>query len=814
MKARKRVHMIGNAHLDPAWLWRWSEGWQEASATFKAALDLLKEDDEVVITRGDAVLYQWLEESHPEIIEAVKPHVASGRWQLVGGWVVQSDCNLPCGEAFIRQALLGNRYFAERFGVTVRTAYCVDSFGHAATLPSLLAGCGFTSYVMMRPSQNEKPLPSNLFRWQGPDGAEVLVFRIPGAYTTSQDDFEAHFDAVLAQSPQDVESTMCFYGVGDHGGGPTRAQVACVHRLRKREDVEVRFSDPQTFFDEVRSQANTLPVVRDELQYHAIGSYSAVHDIKKMNRMAENALLEAETFAALAWATDTDAYPSEALRADWTTLLFNQFHDISAGSCIKSACDDAVQELGGVRQRALHVTSRALRRLARRINTRPALEAPASQSFIVFNTTGRARREIVACAPWFQWASPEVLSVADAQGRFVSCQRVDSEAAVNAMIRLLFPVEVPPFGYSVYSVFEGQREAAELRHPVTVDGLTLSNGLVRATIDRESGMLSSLEGPEGLSVLERPMAFEVIPDDSDTWSHGIDRYGEAESRFEGASEPVVVHRGPLRGQIRTEARHSESRLVQEFILDADSPFLKIRIYLNWRGSHKVLKAAFPIKATESAVTAEIPHGAISRPADGREYPALRWVDLSDRSDASALGLTVANDGLYAYSAENGVLKPTLLRCPPYAHDMSHRLQKNRRYDVTDQGPHEFTLALMPHAGACNREAARALADALNRPLAVTREIPHAGAFGSKGSLLPLESDDLEWVAVKKAEAEDRLVVRVLDVSGRGGTVKLQDGRAIARVRSYETVSLSLDPKAPGRGVQRINHVEEDIVEIQ
>ena len=127
-------------------------------------------------------------------------------------------------------------------------------------------------------------------------------------------------------------------------------------------------------------------------------------------------------------------------------------------------------------------------------------------------------------------------------------------------------------------------------------------------------MLSSLEGPEGLSVLERPMAFDVIPDESDTWSHGIDRYGEAESRFEGTSEPVVVHRDPLRGQIRTEARWGKSILVQEFILDADSPFLRIRIYLDWRGSHKVLKATFPLRATESAVTAEIPHGAISRPA--------------------------------------------------------------------------------------------------------------------------------------------------------------------------------------------------------
>ena len=351
-------------------------------------------------------------------------------------------------------------------------------------------------------------------------------------------------------------------------------------------------------------------------------------------------------------------------------------------------------------------------------------------------------------------------------------------------------------------------------HPVTVDGLTLSNGLVRATLDRESGMLSSLRGPEGLSVLKEPMAFEVIPDESDTWSHGIDRYGEAESRFEGSADPVVVYRGPLRGQIRTEARWGQSRLVQEFVLDADSPFLRIRIYLDWRGSRKVLKAALPVRATESAVTAEIPHGAISRPADGREYPALRWIDLSERSDASALGLTVANDGLYAYSAEDGVLKPTVLRCPPYAHHIPHRLKKNRRYDLTDQGPHEFTLALMPHAGLCNRESARALADALNRPLAVTREMPHAGAFGSRGRLLPLQSENLEWGALKKAEAEDRLILRVLDVSGRGGTVKLQDGTVIARVRPYETVTLSLDPKAPGRGVWRVNHVEEEITEIQ
>lgn len=182
----KKLHMIGNAHLDPVWLWNWQEGFQEVKATFRSALDRMNEDENFVFTCSSAAFYEWVEHNNPQMFEEIKKRVAEGRWEIVGGWWIQPDCNIPSGEAFARQGLYGQRYFKEKLNTLATTGYNVDSFGHNGNLPQILKKSGLDNYVFMRPMPLEKGLPGRTFWWKSMDGSSVMTYRIPYEYCSSR----------------------------------------------------------------------------------------------------------------------------------------------------------------------------------------------------------------------------------------------------------------------------------------------------------------------------------------------------------------------------------------------------------------------------------------------------------------------------------------------------------------------------------------------------------------------------------------------------------------------------------------------------
>ncbi|MFC1453423.1 alpha-mannosidase, partial [Verrucomicrobiota bacterium] len=320
---RVTVHMIGNAHLDPVWLWRWPTGIGEAVATCRSAADRMDEYPDFVFTRSDVWVYEQIERLAPELFERIRRRVAEGRWAIVGGWIVQSDCNLPTAESFRRHMSIGRRYFLDRFGVDVTVGYNVDSFGHCATLPSLLREAGYDAYVMMRPQQHEKELPSPLFRWKAPDGSEVLTWRIVEGYADHHEDLKDHIQAAVDAALPGIDHVMCFYGVGDHGGGPTKQQIEWIRNNREAVSGAVlQFSHPRAFFDAVKEQAHSLPVVEDELQMHAIGCYSVVRDIKTAVSRAENGLIAAES-AVKAFPCEAPEDAGARLEEAWKRTLFH-----------------------------------------------------------------------------------------------------------------------------------------------------------------------------------------------------------------------------------------------------------------------------------------------------------------------------------------------------------------------------------------------------------------------------------------------------------------------------------------------------------
>ncbi len=259
----KTLQMIGNAHIDPVWFWQWQEGFQEVKSTFRSALERMKEYDDFHFTSSSAAFYEWVENSDPGMFEEIRARIAEGRWQIVGGWWIQPDCNIPGGESFVRQALYGQRYFREKFGTTARVGYNVDSFGHNGMLPQLLTKSGLDYYVFMRPAPHEKGLPGDLFWWESDDGSRVLAFRISFEYCTTGEDLEKHVRRCAGEIKDPFDHTMCFYGVGNHGGGPTRENIESILRLNADPELpELIFGTPDGFFGRMSASGLTFPTVR------------------------------------------------------------------------------------------------------------------------------------------------------------------------------------------------------------------------------------------------------------------------------------------------------------------------------------------------------------------------------------------------------------------------------------------------------------------------------------------------------------------------------------------------------------------------
>jgi alpha-mannosidase len=308
----RTLHLIGNAHIDAVWLWPWEEGFAEVKATFRSALDRMTEYPEFVFTCSSAAYYDWIEHNEPAMFDEIRQRVNEGRWRITGGWWVEPDCNIPSGESFVRQALIGQHYFASRFGRIARVGYNPDAFGHAGSLPQILRLARLTGYTFLRPEPHEREMATNLFWWESPDGSRVLAFRINFGYTM-WGDLEEHIRRHMDRFVDGTDALMCFYGVGNHGGGPTRANLDTIRALDGADDVAVlRHSWPGAFFEAV-ADASDLPVVRDELQHHAVGCYAAVSGIKRWNRQAEELLGFAERWASIAFRERLQPYPGRVV---------------------------------------------------------------------------------------------------------------------------------------------------------------------------------------------------------------------------------------------------------------------------------------------------------------------------------------------------------------------------------------------------------------------------------------------------------------------------------------------------------------------
>jgi alpha-mannosidase len=822
------VFAIPNAHIDPVWIWDWREGLREVVATFEAAADRLDEHEEMYFAASSAAYYEWVETMHPALFQRIKKHVASGRWEIVGGQWIEPDCNLPSGESVCRQLLYAQRYFDHAFGRGATVAYNIDSFGHAASLPQLFAKAGLDAYIMMRPQEHERSLPSPLFLWEGIDGTVLTTFRIHDAYQTglpSRDEpsVEAEQDLIgsraaelLTMAERGRIPMMFFVGVGDHGGGPTRIAIDKVRLLNEETEGRIAFGSTARYFQragEVRAAGTALPRVRGDLHMHAVGCYSVVAWIKRENAACEAALATAEKMAALAqMVSGVDLGVQAQLRSAWTKVMFNQFHDSLGGTCTEEVCEDLRQFYGYARTVADDITTRATQLVARETDTwiegaQTAERAQSANPFVahfpvpivVFNPLSRPT------------TAPLVLphpaaAVTTGDGTSLAVQKVVSREGTRYDRHSLVIAELPALGSRVLWLHReppSPTDAALLREP---DGSTVSaeidrlaNDSLVVEVDRELGRVRSIvskrTGREWLT--DEGLKPVVVDDESDTWSHGLDRFAGAEHECE-LREVRCVEEGPLRAVIRLTYAWGSSLVYEDLVLHAGLDELEVVLRIDWRQRHELLKLLVPLTMTSPGLRAGVPYGAVERRADGREEVLLHWLHVTETP--SGAGVVCSSDVGYAYDLDGGRLRFTVLRSPRYAdHGASWVSDDPIDQPATDQGWHQVSYRLRFHDDPRPADTGPIQADEHTATFPYVTETWHRGPQGAEISSIDVSPGNVAVSVVKRAENGAGWVLRVCELAGERTSARVAlpylDRAWGGRLRAFDVVTLFV-PDAP------------------
>src|SRR6516162_7022034 len=380
------IHAVGNSHIDMAWLWPWTETVEVVRNTFQSVLDLMREYPDFKFTMSSARTYEWIEEKYPDLFKQIEQRVKEGRWEVIGGMWVEPDLNMPDGESLVRQILVGKEYFQKNFGADIKIGWNPDSFGYNWQLPQIYKRSGINYFVTQKLlwAHEFTTFPYKLFWWQAPDGSRLLTY-FPSDYANAIDPLKMARDSAnygplvwkynggTGSAPAGSLQMMYLYGVGDHGGGPTRVDLDTAVRWQKTDVVfpKLEFSTAASFLDNLSKNENelNLPTWKGELyfQYHR-GVQTSQAEEKRGNRKGEVALLNAEKLASIGTLFG-QPYPQADFDSSWKKVLFNQFHDILPGSGIGVNYVDAARKYAEVQRFSGDTMKAALNDLATKVKT-------------------------------------------------------------------------------------------------------------------------------------------------------------------------------------------------------------------------------------------------------------------------------------------------------------------------------------------------------------------------------------------------------------------------------------------------------------
>ncbi len=769
----KKMFLICNAHIDPVWQWDWEEGVSAALSTFRSVVTLSKEYD-FIFAHNEACLYEWVERYDPELFAEIVALVKAGKWKIMGGWFLQPDCNMPSGESFIRQMKVGNEYFKEKFGAECTVALNFDSFGHSSALPQLLLKGGYKGYMMCRPMADYSDMPEN-FIWQGNDGSEIPAARVSGFYNHPMGKARYKVECELVRF-KDEDAAVVLWGIGNHGGGPSRIDLSDLAALKKeRTDIEFVEAVPEDYFAYLATQ--NLPKYDGQFSLLFPGCYTSVTEIKQTHCALETELYKTERLASYAHANLGRAYDYERFDTAQKDLLFCEFHDILPGTLIKRAVGKTMQRANRARYLLSEITAECMFSLSKQAQK----PAPGDVCFAVFNPSPYARKESFCLD--YMLPCPEddcfVDTIVTMEGKEVTSQTVkeDSNIPLQWSKKVAVECELPAFGMA-YLYAHPEKLSEKPTETVDYDKIPCGRYVVR--FNREKGIIEGVY--DGEELLCKGQRLSLYKDNYDPW--GMQKYqhkrltefdcdfalaeGAACMEIAGCNEEVPNVRVVESGKIYTEIESiwqcglGSAVVRYKFYKEHEYYDVDITVY-NTYADRAVKWRMLPFDKELPAVCGNA-CGEERFPQDGTEHAFQRYIKIGDTA--------IVTKGVYGASMQERGVELTLLRTPAYAGhyiDEDHHVVKNdRAIDRIDRGERKFSLRVFPkiEAGKIGRRAD----EFLYTPVVLTANANNQ-ASGEKRFPCLQGSEAVIMTAWKKSK-DGREIFRFINTSENTAEAKL------------------------------------------
>ncbi|HCE46022.1 MAG TPA: alpha-mannosidase [Lentisphaeria bacterium] len=653
---------FGHSHIDVAWLWPLQETERKCCRTFSSQLALMEEYPEYKFLQSQAHLYRMVKRKYPELYERVKKSVRKGQWIPDGGMWVEPDTNVTGGESLIRQFMHGKRFFKDEFGVESELMWLPDVFGYSGALPQIMEGCGikyFSTQKIFWTYNGGDPFPYNIFWWEGIDGTRVL------SYLHNDYNSETKPTHVMNRWNERVQKDaihsgrMMPFGYGDGGGGPTREHLEFLRREKNLEGLpRCQIDVPVSYFEDIRT--DKLPTWVGELYFQAHrGTYTSQAKTKKGNRMSENFLREAELWSAVAGVLAGFKYPLQEVDSLWKDILLNQFHDIIPGSSIQRVYEEAEASYANVISQTREIAGKACRKL---------LDSRKDQ-VTVFNSLSWDRDAVVELPSAFTGAET-------IDGKKLSVQKHDGK-------NFALVEDIPSAGWMPVR----KSAPAKAESSLKASAKCLENEFLKISIDASGEITEILDKESGrdfaAGACNSIRMYKDVPSSYDAWD--IDSiYKLQPVALDRKAKIEVIAGGPVFASVRVERMLNISKLVQEIIIYAGSRRIDFKTVVDWKESHKMLKANFPVSVKAEDALHEIQFGHTRRPTHlTRPYDATRFEVCNHKWAAlveEERGAAVLNDCKYGVSVEENSINLTLLKSP-LAPDMN-----------ADKGIQEFTYS--------------------------------------------------------------------------------------------------------------------------
>ncbi len=787
------IHLVCNAHLDPVWLWEWEEGVAEALSTFRTAADLCEEFEGFIFNHNEVVLYQWIEEYEPELFKRIQKLVKAEKWHIMGGWYLQPDCNMPSGEGFVRQILAGREYFKQKFGSRPTTAINFDAFGHTRGLVQILTKSGYNSYLHCRPTNMDYPQQEHDYIWVGYDGSEILCTHQRTWYGTFSFGEAGNKLKIHMMAQPELGSTLMLWGVGNHGGGPSRKDIRDINRIAKSEkDWQIEHSTPEAYFADIRKHRKKLIRWENDLNPEMVGCYTSMIRVKQGYRALENALFMTEKMVSSAAAQGLMPYPTDQLENAQEDMLWIAFHDILPGSSVEPVEQFSLQKIG----HGLEVLSRIRARAFFALASGQPQTKPDTFPILVYNPHPWEIETTITAEfnfPYYIFC-PDTFWVPTLRHKGksipVQAERPGSNITMDWRKRVTFRAKLAP---GVMNRFDVKLTRQPNRPQIDDTG---KNGLIRVqgenidwAINTGTGLVEHFRF-NGKDILSKG-SFEalVMKDTPDPWGMTTDRFDTIAGRFRLLSQtksaqvsgvfakrlkPIrVTEDGPVRTIVEALYGYNDSFLLMTWRVPKVGREVEVEVRVFWNEKDKMLKLSVPTVFQNAGYMGEVAYGRDELPDNGREVVAQKWTAVVSEYDD--LALTVVNDGTYGSSFKNGEMRISLLRSPAYAaHPLGDwpYLPDTMFRSRIDQGERIFRFWF--NAGSVDERMdsiAREAQGQNEKPL--VQWVSPSGQGIRPKALVTLSNDRVQITTIKQAIDGKGWIVRLFEPTGQKQKTQLR-----------------------------------------